>query len=464
MTWDMLPALLPLLALFVGSVTVLFLPARRALPFGAWCGLLVIGLIWWPGISSEVPAPLVSSGGFAKVCTTLWALIGAATCLLANRCCLNRRLERREFAALILFAVFGMAILSASTSLVSLFLGLEAMTLAFYVLVAFNRENPTGAEAGLKYLLPGFLASALLSFGIALVYAATGSFDLPEAVLLSAAVAPMSSVALLGWALILSAAAFKASLAPFHLWTPDVYQGAPSPVAGLLASGSKGAVIAALLGSMPLALLDPMRPLLAGLAALSMIIGTFAALPQTNIKRMLAYSSVVHMGYLVLALLADQQTGIQAGMFYVITYGAATVAAFGLVASMSDSGGEPENYAALDGLARRSPWRAGLLTCVLLSLAGFPPLAGFMGKFVLFGAALESGYLWLVILALLSSLVSCYYYLRPIMRMFNIASKDGGESPVNGGERLVFALCAAVILIAGTYPAPFFRLVANMLP
>jgi NADH-quinone oxidoreductase subunit N len=296
------------------------------------------------------------------------------------------------------------------------------------------------------------------------VYTATGSFDLPEAVFLSAAVAPMSSVALLGWALILSAAAFKASLAPFHLWTPDVYQGAPSPVAGLLASGSKGAVIAALLGGMPLALLVPMRPLLAGLAALSMIIGTFAALPQTNVKRMLAYSSVVHMGYLVLALLADQQAGIQAGMFYVITYAAATVAAFGLLASMSDSGGEPENYAALDGLAHRSPWRAGLFTCVLLSLAGFPPLAGFMGKFVLFGAALESGYLWLVILALLSSLVSCYYYLRPIMRMFNIASKDGGESPVNGGERLVFALCAAVILIAGTYPAPFFRLVANMLP
>jgi NADH-quinone oxidoreductase subunit N len=460
----MLPALLPLLVLFAGCVTVLFLPARHALFFAAWWALVAIGSAWWPGVSSEVCVPLFSNGTFAKGCLTFWALIGAATCLLSERYRSNRRLAAPEFAALILFAVLGMSVLSASTSLISLFLGLEAMTLAFYVLIAFDRENPTGAEAGLKYLLPGFLASALLAFGIALLYAATGTFGLPEAVSLSMADSATSSVALLGWTLILSAIAFKASLAPFHLWTPDVYQGAPSPVAGLLASGSKGAVFAVLFGSVPLASLVPLRPLLAGLAALSMIIGTFTALPQTNFKRMLAYSSVVHMGYLVLALLTDPQSALRVGMFYLLTYGTASVAAFGLLASLSGSADEPGNYAALEGLAGRSPWRAALLTGLLLSLAGFPPMAGFMAKFVLFSAALQAGYLWLVMLALIASLLSCYYYLRPLLHIFRSAPKNRSITSVTGGERLVFALCAVIILVAGIYPSPFFRLMAVMLP
>ena len=405
MTWNMLLALLPLLVLFIGSVSALFVPERRALLYGVLCALLAAGLAWWPCVTAVSDTPLVSSGPFARGCLTVWALLGAAICLLSERYRASRRFASPEFAALVLFCVLGMSILSASTSLVSLFLGLEAMTLAFYVLIAFDRDNPTGAEAGLKYLLPGFLASALLAFGIALVYAATGTFALHGNVTLPVGGA-MHTIAMLGWTLVLCAIAFKASLAPFHLWTPDVYQGSPAPVAGLLASGSKGAVFAVLLASIPLTLIAPLRLLLAGLAALSMLAGTFAALPQTNLKRMLAYSSVVHMGYMVLAILTGHQAGLDAGMFYLLGYGAATVAAFGLLASMSDSSGEPQNYAALEGLAGRSPWRAALLTILLLSLAGFPPLAGFMGKFVLFSAALDAGYVWLVALALFSSLVS----------------------------------------------------------
>lgn len=464
MTWDSLSALLPLLVLFVGSVAVLFAPPRRALPMGVGvCLLAALGTLY-PGAASAPAAPLLGSGAFARVCIVLWSLLGAATCILAARYRTVRDFAAPEFSALTLFAVLGMALLSSCTSLVSLFLGLEAMTLAFYVLIAFDRENPTGAEAGLKYLMPGFLASALLAFGIALLYAATGTFGLPEAVSLSMADSATSSVALLGWTLILSAIAFKASLAPFHLWTPDVYQGAPSPVAGLLSSGSKGAVFAVLFGSVPLASLVPLRPLLAGLAALSMIIGTFTALPQTNFKRMLAYSSVVHMGYLVLALLTDPQSALRVGMFYLLTYGTASVAAFGLLASLSGSADEPGNYAALEGLAGRSPWRAALLTGLLLSLAGFPPMAGFMAKFVLFSAALQAGYLWLVVLALIASLLSCYYYLRPLLHIFRSAPKNRSITSVTGGERLVFALCAVIILVAGIYPSPFFRLMAVMLP
>jgi NADH-quinone oxidoreductase subunit N len=464
MTGDMLLALLPLLVLFIGSVSVLFVPERQALVYGVVCALLAAVLAWWPWLSVASDTPLVSSGFFARGCLTLWALLGAATCLLSERYRASRQFAAPEFAALVLFCVFGMSVLSASTSLVSLFLGLEAMTLAFYVLIAFDRGNTTGAEAGLKYLLPGFLASALLAFGIALVYAATGTFVLSDTVALTVAGASMHTIALLGWTLILAAIAFKASLAPFHLWTPDVYQGAPAPVAGLLASGSKGAVFALLLASVPLALIAPLRPLLAVLAALSMIVGTFAALPQTNLKRMLAYSSVVHMGYMVLAVLTGHQVGFEAGMFYLVSYGAATVAAFGLVASLSGPSGEPQNYAALEGLVARSPWRAALLTMLLLSLAGFPPLAGFMGKFVLFSAALDAGYVWLVVLALFSSLVSCYYYLRPVMRLFRSGQTAADHGPANGGERLVLGLCGIILVIAGIYPGPILRMIAAIVP
>jgi NADH-quinone oxidoreductase subunit N len=457
-------ALLPLLVLFVGSVSVLFLPKRWALIFGAGCALLAAVVARWLHPDNVSGTALISSSAFARGCTTLWALFGASTCLLAERYRTARRLEAPEFAALTLFAVFGMAVLSAATSLVGLFLGLEAMTLAFYVLIAFERDNPTGAEAGVKYLLPGLLASALLAFGIALVFAATGTFALPGAVTLSLAGGALHGIALFGWVLILSAVAFKASLAPFHFWTPDVYQGAPAPVAGLLASGSKGAVFAVLLASTPLTLIAPLRPLLAGLAVLSMIVGTFAALPQTNLKRMLAYSSVVHMGYLMLALLAGGRAGIEAGMFYLLAYGAATVAGFGLLASLADGGGEAQNYAALEGLARRSPWRAALLTGVLLSLAGFPPLAGFMGKLVLFSAALDAGDRWLVLLALLTSLISCYYYLRPVFCMFRTGQKSAEITPVHLSEKLVLAAWAAVIAVAGVYPGPFFRVLASILP
>lgn len=464
MTWNMLVALFPLMVLFIGSVSVLFVTERLALIYGVFCALFAVGLAWWPGIAAVTDTPFISSGIFARACLTAWALLGAATCLLSERYRTSRRFAAPEFAALVLFCVLGMSILTASTSLVSLFLGLEAMTLAFYVLIAFDRDNPIGAEAGLKYLLPGFLASALLAFGIALVYAATGSFALAGAMYLPVGGAAIHAIALVGWTLIIAAIAFKTSLAPFHLWTPDVYQGAPAPVAGLLASGSKGAVFAVLLGSVPLALIAPLRPLLVGLAALSMIAGTFAALPQTNLKRMLAYSSVVHMGYMVLAVLTGHRAGLEAGMFYLLGYGAATVAAFGLLASMSGPHGEPQNYAALDGLVRRSPWRATLLTVLLLSLAGFPPFAGFMGKVVLFSAAMDAGYVWLVALALFSSLVSCYYYLRPVLYLFRSASTAGDSVSANAGERLVLGLCAIVIVTAGIYPDPFFRLIAAIAP
>lgn len=456
--------LMPMLVLFLGSVAALFLPARRSLVFGACCALLAAATACWPEPPGAAETPLIATHLFARGCTILWSLFGASACLLAGRYRRGSRLPGPEFAALTLFTVLGMAILSAATSLVSLFLGLETMTLGFYILIAFDRQNPTGAEAGLKYLLPGLVASALLAFGTALVFTATGTFALPDAVTLSMAGASMHGIALLGWTLIVCAVAFKASLAPFHLWTPDVYQGAPAPVTALLASGSKGAVFAVLLSSAPIALLLPMRPLLTGLAALSMIVGSFAALPQTNLKRMLAYSSIVHMGYLVLAVLVGGDSGLKTGLFYLISYAAATLAAFGLLASLSEDGEEPQQYAALEGLARRSPWRAAILCGALLSLAGFPPMAGFMAKMVLFTSSLSAGFRELVILALLSSLVSCYYYMRPILAMFRRSPIQGCLLPPSLTEGVVLGLWSIIMLTGGFYPEPIFLWIASLVP
>lgn len=461
-------ALAPCLVLFGGALAALFIAPtawRAAGLIGGGSSLLAALLALRPLASLAEAAGLLAVGPQARFFTVLWALAGGATCLLSVRYGRRHRLVAGEYTALVLFATLGMVLLSGASSLVTFFLGLEAVTLAFYVLLAFDRQSPLGAEAALKYLLPGMLASAVLAAGIALIYASAGSFHLPEALQGLTAEAPLRPLALTGWTLLLAAVAFKASLVPFHLWTPDVYQGAPAPVAGLLASASKGAVFAALLGAAaPLAAVVPLQPLLAGLAALSMIVGTLCALPQTNLKRMLAYSAVVHMGYLLMTLLAGSGEGRIAAMFYIVTYGLATLGAFGVIAALADAHGEPQHYRSLQGLARRRPLQAGLLAVMLLSLAGLPPLGGFMAKFAAFAAVLRAGHPWLVGLALLSSLVSCFYYLRPIARLFRPGATPDAPPPSARSENLLLGLCAGALVVLGLYPGPLLDLLQRLLP
>ncbi|WP_305041317.1 NADH-quinone oxidoreductase subunit N [Geoalkalibacter sp.] len=471
MTWNDLVALFPILILALGSAALLML--------GAWwprgrelmgLGSLVAGLSVLAAIALTPPVTEISglfgAGPYARFFTALWALVAALTLLLSRRYGAERRFSGGEYTALVLFAAAGMALLSGATSLVGLFLGLEAFTLVLYILIAFHREDDAGAEAGLKYLVMGAVATGFLAFGIALIFTSTGTFHLPEALSGLDPASGMRPVALLGWAMLLLALGFKVSLVPFHLWTPDVYQGAPAPVAGLLATGSKGAVFAALLGLTAGLEVgwDDLVPLLWLLCVLSMLVGTFCALRQDNLKRMLAYSSIVHMGYALMALLAAGPTGRTALVFYLAAYTAMTLGAFGVLTSFSRASGEAQWLGDLRGLGYRHPLRGAALTIFLFSLAGVPPSAGFIGKFAIFIAALDAGFIALAVLGVLASLVSVYYYLRVVVVLFMSAADD---VPLHGGSRgegAAIALCALATLGLGILPAPLLDLIAQLIP
>ncbi|NOR50248.1 MAG: NADH-quinone oxidoreductase subunit N, partial [Desulfuromonadales bacterium] len=304
-------ALLPILILALGGTAILMAGAwyrePRPLIAGgvatALLGAIAAGLLQPP--TAEI-AGLFSAGGYARFYTILWSLLAAAGLMVASRYIIEKKIGAGEYVSLVLYAAAGMALLSSATHLLGLFLALETFTLAFYILIASNRRCEMAAEAGLKYLLMGAVATGFMAFGIALIYAASGTLALPDAVvLLTTETGELQAWGLLGWGMVLIAVGFKISLAPFHLWTPDVYQGAPAPVAGLLATGSKGAVVAALVGLLAMAgpVWNDLIDLVWLLAALTMLVGAFSALGQKNLKRLLAYSSVTHMGTLLTGLL-----------------------------------------------------------------------------------------------------------------------------------------------------------------
>ena len=465
-------ALLPLLILVLGSTSVLMIgawnPTRRP--------LFLIGVVtaltaataaaFWPAPLAEV-SRMFSCGPYARFFTVLWSLAAAMCLLLSLRCGEDRRFPGGEYTALVLFAAAGMSLLSAATSLIGVFLGLESFTLVLYILIAIDKNCAFGTEAGLKYLVMGIVATGLLTFGIALIYAATGTFHLPEAMTGLGTEAGLRPLGMLGWGLLLCAIGFKASLVPFHLWTPDVYQGAPSPVTALLSTGAKGSLLAALIVVMqgvPIPSLADLAPVLWALAVLSMLVGSLCALRQTNIKRMLAYSSIVHMGYVLTALLAGGSAGFSAVVFYLVVYTIANFGAFGVITSFAIQGREPQEYADLAGLGYHHPRRGAALAFFLLSLAGVPPAAGFIGKFGIFYAAIEAGYLGLALLGVLASLLSMYYYLRPIIVLFMADERSACLHRGAIEEHGVLAFCLAATLLLGLYPGPLLNLVIAILP
>ncbi len=299
-----------------------------------------------------------------------------------------------------------------------------------------------------------------------MIYVASGSFHLPEAVQGLAEGARMRPVGLVGWAMLLVAVGFKVSLVPFHLWTPDVYQGAPAPVSGILSTGSKGAVFASLV---PLFAglevgWEELAPLLWMLAALSMLVGTLCALRQENVKRMLAYSSIVHMGYVLIALLAGGAAGGGAVVFYLVAYAAAGLGSFGVIASLAGAGDEPQAYDGYRGIGYRHPFRSAALAVFLFSLAGIPPTAGFIGKFGIFYAAIEADYLGLALLGVLSSLVSLYYYLRIVILMFMADDQAPALHPGSGQEHAALTVCLTATLVLGVLPGPILDLIQIIVP
>ncbi len=387
-----------------------------------------------------------------------------------------------EYLAMLLLGTVGLLLLVGSEELLMIFIGLEVLGLSLYVMAAFDKTDARSAEAGLKYFLFGSTASAFTLFGISLVYGISGTTAL-NVIGLKLAMGSIPPLFAVGIVMTLIGFAFKIAAAPFHLWAPDVYQGAPIPSAAFIASGSKVAAFVVLgkivlVGFAPAhgnaawhSMLPGWSPILAALAALSILLGNFVALAQTNVRRLLAYSAVAHAGYTLLGLVAGGREGFSATLFYTTIYALTLIGAFAVVGIVKrETGGDDfQNFA---GLASRSPFSAACMSVFMLSLAGLPPLAGFFGKFYLFSAAFRAGgnhgLLWLVVVALFGSFVSLYYYLNVLKAIFvdKNASETRHSSP--GTHRFVanatIAVLAASVVLLGVLPDALAEAIAKSVP
>jgi NADH-quinone oxidoreductase subunit N len=364
-----------------------------------------------------------------------------------------------EYYALILFSIVGQCVMASANELIMIFIGLEISSIASYILAGYLRDDPRNNESALKYFLLGSFATAFLLYGVAWIYGLTGSTNLTNirAALMSGHAPPIALVGTAA-ALMFVGFGFKISAAPFQVWAPDVYQGAPAPVAAFLSVGPKAAAFAILLRVF-LTAFGPVsgqwEPFVWGCALATMIVGNFAAIQQTNIKRMLAYSSIAHAGYVLVAVTAHSDVGAAAAMFYLAAYAFTNLGAFAVVTQVSRKGEKYVNIDDFAGLAQRQPAMAAMLTIFLLSLIGVPLTGGFFGKFYIFKAALDANLVWLTVLGLLNSAVAAFYYLRILVVMY---MNEPGESaddlaPVGAAMKIAVYASAIGTLILGIFPS-----------
>ncbi len=369
----------------------------------------------------------------------------------------ERGLYKGEVSVLMLFAVLGMMLLTSAGSLIMVYLGLELLALSSYALVAIDRDSRLASEAAMKYFVLGALASGLLLYGMSLVYGATGSLDL-AAIREAAPGVAQPMLLLTGVVFMVAGISFKFGAAPFHMWLPDVYHGAPTPITLFIGSAPKLAAFAMVVrllgfGAAPLA--EHWQPMLAVLAALSLVVGNVIALMQTNLKRMLAYSTISHVGFLFLGLAGGGAEGYAAAMFYAISYALMATAAFGAIVLLARRGFEADNIDDFKGLNARDPWSAGMVLCVMASLAGIPPFLGFWAKLAVLRAAINGGMLWLAIVGVLFAVIGAFYYLRVIKVMY--FDEPVGEPVVPRDDRmlrLVFGVNALGLLVLGVFWNP----------
>ena len=464
------PALYPVLIVTVACFACLLLDAS---PGGARPGVLaatgvlgiagaaVVSALLWNRPASSFQG-MLALDGFALFLNVVIGVAAIFVLLLSVGYLPRQGVTTGEYYALVLFATVGMMLMAAGTDLLVIFLALELMSLSLYVLAGSFRARAEGNEAALKYFLLGAFASGFFLYGIALLYGATGTTNLARlGTALAAPGAARDPMVLAGLALLLVGFAFKTSAVPFHQWAPDVYQGAPTPVAAFIATGSKAAAFGGLVR-----VLAAMRPLQADwaaalwiLAALTMTVGNVVALAQGNVKRLLAYSSVAHVGYMLVGLAAGLEPGSPAVLFYLAVYAVASVGAFGMILLLEREGEEAVDLAAFGGLAGRHPILAAGLTIFLLALVGMPPTAGFVGKFYLFSAAIQRGLVALAVIAVLNSVVAAYYYLRLIVYMY-MREPEGAPTTafVTPAASIALGLSAWVTLQVGLWPGPLLAL------
>jgi len=426
---------------------------------GIGAALVAVALIATGRGRGAVMAGVVAADDFSLFFHALLLGIAGVVVLLSPSYLRATGIDRGEYYALVLFSLVGMLGLVSCRELVSLFVALEVMSVALYALAGLHRDRLESQESAMKYFITGAFSSAFFLYGVALLYGVSGSTLLARiAPAVRAASGGSASMALVGAGLLLVGFGFKVASVPFHMWAPDVYEGAPTTVTAFMSAGVKtaafGGMLRVFLQALP-ALAADWQPAVAALAALTMVVGNLGALAQTNIKRMLAYSSVGHAGYVLAALVAAPGIGTEAVLFYLVAYSAVNLGGFGALAALARNGREPLSFSEVAGLSRRRPLLAAALTVFLISLTGIPVSAGFVGKFYLFTAAVDGGYVALAIVGVLMSVVSAYYYLGVVVAMY--MREPVGEDvwgPVAAPAGVALALSVFVVLGLGVYPAP----------
>lgn len=456
----------------IGAMSMILLAIGLLVPYGARKGMMPLTAFSLIGVLSYTlydffygPKATFLDGMYMHdqfaVYFKLLFLAAALLVVLSSRDYVQKLAEHRyKFYYLLLSATLGMMLMAGAGELITMYVGLELMTISFYILVAYLANDARSSEAGIKYLVLGGTSSAILLYGISLIYGLTGSTEL--VVIASKLGGDLTPASFLATVFLLAGLGFKISLVPFHLWAPDIYEGAPTPVTAFLAIASKAAAFAVLIRVYLLTMNSQAfsatgQTLLIVLAALTMILGNLIAIPQTNIKRLLAYSSIAQAGYLMVGIIAESVAGVKGVLFYAMIYVFANMGAFAVATHVAERQGSDEikDFA---GLWRRSPLAAVVMTASLLSLAGIPPLAGFVGKFYLFSAVMDQGYTAIAYIGFVMSMVSVYYYLSVVKVMFLAEGEGLPDVPVHGAAKFTMVFTMLITLVIGIYPTPLAQM------
>ncbi len=394
----------------------------------------------------------------------LMMYLGASLIFIYTRQYLQQRnMYCGEFYALVLFALVGMMVMVSGQSMLTLYVGLELLSLSLYALVALDRDNARATEAAMKYFVLGALASGMLLYGMSMIYGMTGSLNLAEIHTALTSAPNIHAVLILGLVFIVSGLAFKLGAVPFQMWVPDVYEGSPTAITMLISSIPKLAAFAFVIRFLVQGLQSmavDWQQMLMVMAVLSIIIGNITAIAQTNIKRMLAYSTISHVGFILLGLMSVSMNGFISAMFYMASYVLMTLAGFGMILLLSRQGFEAEQLDDLKGLNQRSPWHAFLMLIVMFSMAGIPPTLGFYAKFTVLQAAVQAGFVWIVVFAVLMAVVGAFYYLRVIKLMYFDEPADHNPIMAPLDMRIALGVNAIGLLVIGLMPQRFMEICA----
>ena len=468
-----LDAIIPMLCVTLAALATMAAEAFRGraerMPLG-WLG--IVGLVG-AGVSACLlwkrnadGFGVILADNFGLFVTMVIVAVGILTIMFSSQVLEKDGIPRGEYYTLVLFSIVGMIMMATATDLLVVFIALEILSLSVYVLTGIRRDNAAGTEAAFKYFLLGAFSSAFFLYGVAFTYGVTGSTRLAAiGSYLSAQSMSDNPMVMAALALLLVGFAFKISAVPFHMWTPDAYEGAPAVVTGFMSTGVKAAAFAAF-ARVFLSSFEPFSaewvPIVGAIAAATMLLGTVVGVAQTNLKRMLAYSSIAHGGYLMVGLVSANQVGKAAILFYLLAYSVTNVAAFGVIALLGARDKANDDLRDYAGLWHSHPVLAGLMTVCLLSLGGLPPTAGFIGKWYIFTAAVSSGHYGLAIIGVLTSVVSVFFYLRVVVMMY---MSDRGAAPVlapvSTAGLAALTLAVVTIFYLGVLPTPVLNFAAS---